>query len=291
MEGVLVIGGTGTVGREVVRGLLGSRLRVQVLTRESEKANRLPEGVEGAIGDLHDPTTLPVVMKGIDRMFLATPMSRNEAALGVAAVDAAKEAGIKRLVYMSVFHADQAPQVPHFKAKTEIEQAIRDSGIAYTFLRPNNFFQNDIWLKEAILERGVYPQPIGEVGVSRVDVRDIAEATVRALTMPGFEGRTYPLVGPDNLTGPQVAALYSRYLGRTVEYGGNDLEVWGQQAKASMPEWLVEDLKTMFEFIQAQGQLATKEDLKDVEKVLGHGPRTFDTYVRETLASWNPRHA
>lgn len=291
MEGVLIVGGTGTVGREVVRGLLGSRLRVQVLTRESEKVNRLPEGVEGAIGDLQDPTTLPIAMKGINRMFLVTPMSRNEAALGIAAVGAAKEVGIKHIVYMSVFHAESVPQVPHFKSKTEVEQAILESGVAYTFLRPNNFFQNDLWNKDAILERGVYPHPIGEIGMNRVDARDIAEAAVRALTLRGYEGRAYSLVGPDSLTGPQVAALYSRYLGRHVEYRGNDLETWARQAKESMPQWLVDDLKTMYEYIQTHGQLATKEDLQDVQKALGHGPRTFETFVRETIASWSPRYA
>ena len=98
------------------------------------------------------------------------------------AVNGCRLGGVKKVVFLSVHRVDEAPHLPHFGAKLPVEAAIRDSGIPWTILRPNNFFQNDLWFKDAMLAYGAYPQPFGGVGLSRVDVRDIAEAAALALT-------------------------------------------------------------------------------------------------------------
>ena len=228
----LVIGGTGMVGGEVVRGLLGRGERVRVLTRSAAKARSLPEGAEGAVGDLADPPSLRRPLEGVDGVFLATPVNPEETKHGLAAVEAVGAAGAGRLVYMSVHRADEGAHIPHFGSKLPIEAAVRGLGVPFTILRPNNFFQNDLQIREAIGAYGVYPQPMGSVGLSRVDVRDIAHAAVNALTGPGHEGQTYPLVGPDVLTGEATAAVYSRHLGREIRYGGDDLDAWAEQVRA-----------------------------------------------------------
>ena len=106
-----------------------------------------------------------------------------------------------------------------------------------TILRPNNFYQNDYWFKDVLLQHGVYPQPIGDVGLHRVDVRDIAEAAAVALTTSGHEGQTYDLVGPEAHTGESTAQAWARALGRPIVYGGNDLEAWEKQSLQYMPDW------------------------------------------------------
>ncbi len=283
---VLVVGGTGTVGSQVVQELLARRERPRVLTRSREKLASLPTNVLGVVGDTARGETLLPALQGVDAVVLITALSPNESAEGRAVVDATKKAGVKRLVFLSVHDVEKCPEAPHFQSKIEVQSAIEGSGLAWTTVMPNNFFQNDLWFRQALMEHGVYPQPFGDVGLSRVDVRDVAEAIATAVTEPGHEGRRYPLVGPDVLTGPQTAALWGRHLGREVRYGGNDLRAWAAQAKAFQPDWLVEDLLVMYGFFQEKGLRASAADLAQQARVLKHPPRRFEDFVKETSAAW-----
>jgi len=221
----LVIGGTGTVGSQVVRELLARGVSVDVLTRSPERLKGLPAGADAVVGDLLSPSTVRSAFAGIDGVFMLNAVSATEAHEGLMAVNGARLAGVGRFVYMSIHNLGAAPHLPHFGAKIPVEIALLQSRIPYTILRPNNFFQNDYWYKDALLQYSLYPQPMGEVGVSRVDVRDIAEAAAIALTTNGHQGQTYNLVGPDVLTGSATAACWTRALGKPVAYGGDDLDV------------------------------------------------------------------
>ncbi|MFN2397170.1 MAG: SDR family oxidoreductase [Gemmatimonadaceae bacterium] len=284
----LVIGGTGTVGSQVVRELLRRKVDVNVLTRSAEKGKTLPSGSKAVIGDLLDPRSVRSVFNDMEGVFLLNPVSATEAHEGLMAVNGAHMAGVKKLVYMSVHNVDAAPHLPHFGSKLPIEIAVKASGIPYTILRPNNFFQNDYWFKDALLQYGVYPQPLGDVGASRVDVRDIAEAAAIALTTKGgeHEGVTYNLVGPDVLTGQSTTDVWSRALGKKIAYGGNDLDAWEQQSLAYLPAWMVFDFKLMYAFFQENGLLASNSDVNRETKLLGHAPRRFEDFAKETAAMW-----
>ncbi|HMB91669.1 MAG TPA: NmrA family NAD(P)-binding protein [Rhodothermales bacterium] len=281
----LIIGGTGTVGSRTVHALLERGIDVRVMTRSEDKIDALPEGAEGIVGDLEAPDTLPAAFDGVDSLFLIAPVSPNETEQGLAGVEAAQEAGIEKIVYMSVAMPDGSERIPHFRSKIPVEDAVRDSGIGFTIVRPNNFFQNDLWITNAILQYGIYPQPIGSAGLNRVDVRDIAEVVARALTQSGHEGKTYGLHGPDVLTGPDCAAIYSRHLGREIRYGGDNLEAWAEQASNMMPNWLVEDMVIMYEYFQQHSMQATDEELAELTDVLGRSPRSYDTFVAEIVPS------
>lgn len=283
---ILVTGGTGTVGSQVVKSLVAKGESVRVLTRSAEKARGLPEGAEGALGSLSEAGSLRAAMDGVDVVFLLTPLAPDETEQGQAGVEAARAAGVRRIVFMSVHKIENGPQIPHFASKIPIEKAVRESGLEFSLIQPNSFFQNDVWLERPIVEYGVYAAPIGGVGLNRVDVRDIADGAVKALTEPGLTGEAYPLVGSDVLTGEDCAATYSRYLGREVRYGGDDLDAWAQQASQMMPEWMVHDLKIMFEHFQQQGLVASDEDLAQQAKLLGRAPRSFEAFVGEVTAAW-----
>ena len=283
---VMVIGGTGMVGSQVVQGLIGKGETVSVLVRSEEKKNALPAGAEGVIGDLEDPASLPSALKGVGGVFLLNALSQNETEQGLAAVGATKEAGVERIVYMTVHKLHDASHIPHFKTKIPVLDAVKESGVDSTILEPNNFYQNDLWFQEAITSYSIYPQPIGDVGLNRVDVRDIADAAVNALLEPGHENQSYPLVGPHAHTGKSVAETFTRHLGKEVTYGGNDLDAWAEQAKQMMPEWMVNDLKIMFQYFQDNGLLAKEDDLARQRKILGNEPRTFDAFVSEIAPGW-----
>lgn len=283
---VLVIGGTGTTGSELVRQLVRRGIGTRVLLRSLEKAATLPEGARAVPGDLRQEASLDAAFHGADAVFLLNALSQDETAQGLAAVNAARRNAIAHVVYMSVHRLREAAHIPHFATKIPVEDALRDSGLAWTFLQPNNFFQNDLWFAEAITRYGVYPQPIGGVGSSRVDVRDIADAALNALTTPGFRGQAWPLVGPDVLTGEQVAAIYAKHLGREVRYAGDDLEAFAAQAGRMLPEWLVHDLCLMYGHFQKHGLKATPEELELCARIVGHKPRSFDSWVAEVVPSW-----
>jgi uncharacterized protein YbjT (DUF2867 family) len=285
----LVIGGTGMVGSTVVAGLLKQGVIVRVMSHSPDKLKKLPAGVEGFRADLDDPDTLPAAFNGIDSVFLLNAVGLNETDEGLLAVSTAKAAKVKKIVYLSVFMPEGAERIPHFRSKLPVEKAIKESEIAYAILRPNNFFQNDLWLKDAIMQYSVYPQPIGGKGLNRVDVRDIADCAVNALTKSGHDGQTYDIHGPDTLTGEGIARIYSKHLGREVRYSGDDLNAWAEKVKNTMPEFLIADMRIMYQFFQNNGMIGTKEDLEKTQKLLGRKPRNFDDFVKEITMEWRSK--
>ena len=137
-----------------------------------------------------------------------------------------------------------------------------------------------------MLKYGVYPQPMGDVGLSRVDVRDIAEAAAIALTSDSHGGQTYNLVGPDVVTGRSTAEAWTRALGKPVAYGGNDLDAWEKQSLQYLPAWMVFDFRLMYAFFQEKGLKATPADVERLTSLLGHPPRGFQSFAAETAKLW-----
>jgi len=281
---ILVTGGTGTVGSAVVQELVARGADVKVLTRDTSKVTPA-KGVAPVKGNLLEPETVNRVFKGIERVFLLNPVSQTEASEALMAITAMRLAGVEHVVYLSVQHVDQAPWLPHFGAKLGVEMALKASGIPYTILRPNNFFQNDYWQKDPLTKFGVYAQPFGNVGVSRVDVRDIAEAAAVALTIRGHEGQTYDIAGPEAVTGESTAEVWGQALGRKIAYAG-DLDAWEQQSLQFLPAWMVFDFRHMYAFFQKNGLKASEAAIARQTTLLGHAPRAFEAFARETAAMW-----
>ena len=283
----LILGGTGPVGSEVVRALLARGEKVRIVTRSADKAKQVPAGATAVTGDLTDPDTYPQIFTAdIDEVFLLSAVSNTELNDSLAAVVEAKRAGVKKIVYLSVQAPADWPHVPHFVSKAAVETAIQASGIAYTILRPNNFYQNERWFLEAITKYGVYPQPIGNLGVSRVDVRDVAKAAANAFTQPGHDNKIYTLVGPDALTGDGIAATWTKALGREVRYAGDDLVAWAKAQKGyGVPGWMVYDFALMYEMFQTKGFKATPAMLEETRQAIGGEPIRYADYVAETAAT------
>ena len=281
---VLVIGGTGTVGSAVVETLLVRGVQTAVMTRSAEKGAHLPAGVIPVIGDLEKPETLPAAFGGVDGAFLLATVSRTETEQSLAAVAAARAAGIARLVYLSVVMPPGSEVIPHFASKIPVEQAIQASGLRWTILRPHNFYQNDVWLRDPVATHGIYPQPLGSRGLNRVDVRDIAEAAANAFTRT-IDG-LFPLNGPRGLTGDDTARVYSEALGRPVRYAGDDLDAWAQNASTMFPPWMVHDFRIMYGYFIEYGAHASGRDFLAQEQILGHAPRPFEAFAAEMARAW-----
>ena len=278
---ILVIGATGNVGRPTVAGLLAKGESVRALSRSEEKLGALPEGVEGVIGDLETGAGLEAACTGVDKVFLITSNGETETARGLNAVAAARAAGVKHIVFLSVGNPGKEPAVPHYRAKLPIEEAIRNSGMDYTFLRPNFFMQTDLSIIPVIKQHGVYSMPIGSIGNNRIDTRDIADCAVRVLTEDGHAGADYHLHGPDTISGPGAAEVYAKHLGREVRYAGDDVDAWGKPVEAFLPPWLLSSLKQMFRGQQQHGGVADAAAVAASAAAVGHPLRTFDAFVAE----------
>jgi uncharacterized protein YbjT (DUF2867 family) len=283
---ILVIGGTGTVGSQLVAELINRKATVRILTRDPSKTQHTNINAEWVQGDLEAPDSLGKAFDQLDAVFLLTGLAKTETSQGITAVDAARIAGVPKIVYLSAPMDKPMLQIPHIRSKIGVEEAIKHSGMKYTILRPNNFFQNDYSFREAIVQYGVYPQPLGSIGLHRVDVVDIAYAAANALLLGGYEGKEYPLYGPEALTGETIAETYNRYAGTPVRYAGDDLDAWYQQAVTMMPEWLAQDFRVMYECFQKYGCLGNEQDFIRQQELLQREPRSFDAFVAETVARW-----
>ncbi len=283
---ILAIGGTGKVGSAVVKELVRHKADVRILVRKRDAASFLPKAVELAEGNLLDPPAVEKALDGVEKLYLLNAVLPDELTQGLVAYGLAKKRKIRHIVYHSVFRAEHFKDVPHFASKLAIESAIREFDVPFTIIRPNYFFQNDESVKDLLIQSGIYPMPLGTAGVSAVDVRDIAEASAMALTGSGHEGKTYNLNGPDPLSGPMAAQIWSGVLEREVRYGGNDMDAFEEQMRKSAPSWSAFDMRMMFQGYLERGFVAEAADISNLAALLGHAPRRYADFAQETAEVW-----
>jgi uncharacterized protein YbjT (DUF2867 family) len=283
---ILVTGGTGKVGSEVIKALVKRNVSVCALIRKQEASTTMPEGVEVSLGDLLDPVAMRKSLDGIDKLYLLNAVVADELTQGLIAYDLAKKLKLKQIVYHSVFKVEEFKDVPHFAAKLAIENALHEFNLPFTIIRPNYFFQNDVSLKDALMNAGMYPMPLGTPGVSAVDTRDIAEAAAIALTSDGHLGKTYNLNGPEILSGRKVASIWSGLLGKEIGYPGEDLDSFEEQMRKSSPSWSAFDIRMMFQGYLERGFVAGDGDVETLARLLGHPPRRYEDFATETVEAW-----
>ncbi|MEH7880224.1 NmrA/HSCARG family protein [Rhizobium laguerreae] len=286
---ILVTGATGNVGRQVVEHLVKRGADVRALVRDPSKAE-FPAGVSVAQGDFLDVDSLRNAMSGVSTLFLLSAVVPDEFTQALIALNVARSAGIERIVYLSVIHADVYVNVPHFAGKFGVERMIEQMGFKATILRPAYFIQNDLMVKDVITGYGAYPMPIGAKGLAMIDVRDIAE--IAALELLRREQSAEPLaldrinlVGPETLTGAGIAAIWSDVLARPIQYGGDNTEGFEQNLKQFMPAWMAYDMRLMGERFLTDGMLPETGDLERLTKLLGRPLRSYRAFASETVAS------
>ncbi|MBD8637094.1 NmrA family NAD(P)-binding protein [Stenotrophomonas sp. CFBP 13725] len=285
---ILVTGATGTVGALVVEGLAGAGADVKALVRTRGK-RAFPAGVTEVVGDLTDVPSIRAALSSVRTLFLLNAVTPDEVTQALITLNLAQEAGVERIVYLSVIHADTFTNVPHFTGKHTVERMIESLGIAATVLRPAYFMQNELMVQQTIQDHGVYPMPIGSAGVCMIDARDIAEIAVAELLRrdrapAALEALTLELVGPQAMTGASVAAAWSTALGREVAYAGDDVAAFEAQMASYAPSWLAYDMRLMLAGIQLHGMQAAEGSVERLQAILGHPLRTYEAFVREATS-------
>lgn len=260
---ILVTGATGNVGQEVVQALARAGEPVRALVRGHAD---LP--AEQAVGDLNHPDSLAPALDGVRGVFLL-PGYRDMPGL----LTRMRQAGVERVVLLSSL-ATIATDTRNVLSEYMIgsESAVRESGLAWTFLRPNAFMSNALrWLPQ-LRQGDVVRDAFGAVPVASVDPYDIAAVAVRALLDPGHEGHVYPLSGPEPLVPAQRLAVLSEVLGRDLRFQAlSDEEGRADMAAAGVPEPYIQ---AFFSFY-GDGTLDESQVYPTVEKVTGTPPRTF----------------
>ena len=286
---ILVIGATGRVGRHVVDQLVHRGADVRVLTRDPAKAE-LPAGVEVAQGDLLDLDALRAAFSGVSTLFLLNAVTGDEFTQAIITLNVAREAGVERVVYQSVLHAERFVNVPHFAVKSGAERMLEQMGFGATILRPAYFIDNELMIKDVILQHDVYPMPIGGKGIAMVDARDIAEVAaielIRREAAPGkLPSETINLVGPDTLTGADVAAIWSDVLGRPVAYGGDDPSGFEQNMATFMPKWMAYEMRLMAERYVSDGMIPDQGDVERLTGMLGRPLHSYRDFASKIAAA------
>lgn len=280
---ILVTGATGRVGRHVVEQLVQRGAAVRVLTRDPAKV-RFPAQVEVAQGDLLDIDSLRSAFRGVRSLFLLNAVTGDEFTQALVTLNIARESGVERVVYLSVFEADKAVNVSHFAVKHGAERMLEQMGFSATILRPAYFIDNEVMIRDVILNHGVYPMPIGSKGVAMVDTRDIGEVAalelIRRDQAPGkLPIETIDMVGPDTLTGAGAAAIWSEILGRPVAYGGDDPSGFEQNMANFMPRWSAYEMRLMAERWVSDGMVPKAGDVARLVEMLGRPLHTYRDFA------------
>lgn len=285
---ILVTGATGTIGSLVVQGLADAGAQVHALVRQTGK-RAFPAGVTEVVADLTDVASMRAALSSARTLFLLNAVTPDEVTQALIALNLAQEAGIERIVYLSVIHADTFTNVPHFTGKHTVERMIESLNMPATILRPAYFMQNEAMIQKTIEGYGVYPMPIGATGVAMIDARDIADIAViellrRDRAPAALERVTLELVGPHAVTGASVAKTWSSALGREIAYAGDDVAAFEAQMAAYGPSWLAYDMRLMMAGIQTFGMQAADGTVEKLQAILGRPLRTYEDFVRESTA-------
>jgi uncharacterized protein YbjT (DUF2867 family) len=284
---ILVTGATGTVGRHVVEQLSTRGADVRALVRDPAKAS-FPAGTGVVQGDLLDVAALRRAFAGVSTLFLLNAVVADEFTQALVTLNVAREAGVTRLVYLSVIHSDRYVNVPHFAGKFGVERMVEQMGFDATILRPAYFMTNDLTVKHVVLGHGVYPMPIGHKGLAMIDPRDVGEIAAiellrRERTTPPLPLDRINLVGPDTLTGTDAAAIWSEGLRRTVAYGGDDPAGFEKNLAQFMPAWMAYDMRLMSERFLTDGMIPEAGDVDRLTAILGRPLRSYRGFVAEAV--------
>jgi uncharacterized protein YbjT (DUF2867 family) len=269
---IFVTGAMGNVGRELVRQLAADGEEVVALIRRDEDRARLPAGVRGVVGDLNRAETIVPALAGVRAAHLLAGYEGQSELLA-----ALRDAGVERMTLQSSSAApggDMTNAVARYHILSE--QAVRDSGMAWTFLQPNSFMTNALrWLAQ--LQAGdTIRLPFAGVPIAMIDPADIAEVAAAALTTDRHEGRSYRLSGPESLLPAEQVAILGAVLGRDLRFEAQSNDEARAEMSASMPAEYVDAFFSFF----VDGTIDESTVLPTVEEVLGRPPRRFEEWAR-----------
>lgn len=280
MEKILILGATGNIGLAVLKQLKEKQVTVIAGVRNHKHFNTIEQlGVIPLLVDFSNQEDLNKALKGIDRVFLVTPLMQNPEHITQLVVNAALQNNVKHLVRSTALGADSKGQITMARWAGKSEDVIKDSGLQYTFIRPNNFLENFTnFHSHSIKGEGKFYAPNGEAKCGMVSVEDIAEVATIALTSEHHYNQAYNLSGLA-LSNTEYAETLSLIIGKPVNY----VDISEEMAKAhmmdnQMPEWLINAMMEL-NYIMKQGW--TAEYSEDFKRVTGKEYTSAKTFFQK----------
>jgi len=281
---ILVLGATGNTGSAIVKQLKERQADFSIMTTENGKAAHL-ELQENQIrcGDFNSIPSLVSAFEGVSKIYLLMPINANVVEWTKNVISAAKEAGVPHIVKQSGLKASLNATSEAIRDHASTDELIKTSGLDYTLIQPNAFFQNFYGNLPTINSEGNFYSSLGDTALSLVDINDVAAVAVAALTQQGHAGKTHLITGPEALTSYQQAELLTQASGKKITYVDIPEEMFvGALKGAGLGDWLSEKLGEMISWFTKGNytQVTTT-----VEDVLGRKPRTFADFSQELAYS------
>ena len=285
---ILLTGITGNIGGATARALLARGVRFRALVRDTQKAAAWAErGVELVVGNLEDAASITRALAGIDRALLVLPNGEPQEQLELAFIRTAREAGLPWLLKLSSPEAVRGTTSPIPLAHLAAEDALKASGMKWTLLRPSFYMQNFLSNAAIIKAEGKFYYPFGDKGAAALtDSRDAGFFAAHCLATTGHENKSYDVTSPDKLSFHEIAAVFSRELGRQIDYVPQDPAAYkAYLGKFLASRWHLDAVCDIFAEVAA-GYVV--EPTNVFKQITGRDPVTLAQFVRDYRAVFTP---
>ena len=277
---ILVVGGSGTVGRELLTFLVNQGISPRVLLRP---ASKLPESIEKNVeiirGDLSNSDSLRVALNGMEQVFLLTRDQPLQAELEENLIVNAEQQSVRRIIKSSAFAAGLNPPVGYGINHARIEQRLMNSQLQWVIQRPFVFMQNFLDVAELVNNKGILPLPFGKAQIALIDARDVALAAGNLLLKEEINKKIYELTGPESLSLAECSSILSDVLKKKISYRSPPFWFAGLMMKLQGVSWWdINMRRALFRMVKDGGEATTSEDFQSICETR---PRDFRTFAMD----------
>ena len=277
---ILITGATGKTGSAAVQELSNQNIPFRVLIRNEEKRNQITDmGGEVIIGAIEDDAALNQAMEGVQKALVLLPNSEQQLFLEKKVVDAALEANVQHIVKMSSMEAVPEATSPIPKLHMQSENYIKNSGMNWTMIKPNFFMQNLLGSGKTIVEQNKFFLPMGEGKAGMIHTKDVGTVIAKVLSEDGHEGQNYEVTGPEILSFHDVAEIFSKVLGKKVDYINVPIDEYKKTLSQFLTnQWHLDSVIDLFKDI-AEGGIEDKTDT--FQDLIGKSPCSLEQFIQE----------
>jgi len=277
---ILITGATGKTGSATAKSLGEKGETFRALIRNEEKKEGLESlGGEVVIGSIENTEVVNQSMQGVKTVLVLLPNSESQLALEKQLVDSAKQAGVERIVKMSSIEATPDATSPIPKLHLESEEYIKQSGLAWTMIKPNFYMQNLLASAGTIKEQGKIFLPMGDGKTGMIDTTDVGKVLAKVLSEDGHESMNHEITGPEILSFYEVAEIFSQVLGKQVDYVDVPMDAYKETLGQFLTnQWHLDAVIDLFKGI-AEGGIEDKTDT--FNELMGETPKSLSQFLAD----------
>lgn len=265
---ILITGATGNIGNEVVNQLADKGEQVRILSRNPEKVS-WPANVDIISGDLTNTETVKIALDGVQKVyFIHVPGSDDF-------LQIAKQAGVRHIVFLSSNVVTSETETALVRMHLHTERLLRQSGVKWTFLRPEGFMSNAFQWADSIRAKGKVYAPFGDVAEPLIDPKDIAAVAVETLIHPGHEGKIYTMTGPEMITPKKQVQILEDILDQSIPFEDLPEDV----ALENMKKFAPNDIADAVFQLKRDARIHPVGTFPTVEELIGRKARTFEQWA------------